>query len=164
MHRRPRLRSTSTAEHRQTTGRTRSRRGHRGGTQRLVDCSPHHHITHVYNTVCTIHVNPSSLANSANSACARIVRVQCRSLDQELCVAVHISLQIVTITCAHISGSSNSIHLDAHADQLKLATLSKVLVYDVLDATDREPACFHMGLRGRTRPTRARIISILSST
>jgi len=31
MHRRPRLRSTSTAEHRQTTGRARSRRGHRGG-------------------------------------------------------------------------------------------------------------------------------------
>ena len=31
MHRRPRLRSTSTAEHRQTIGRARSRRGHRGG-------------------------------------------------------------------------------------------------------------------------------------
>ena len=64
----------------------------------------------------------------------------------------------------HISSLSKSVHLNAHADQLKLATLSKVLVYDVLDATGREPACSHMGLRGQARPTQARIISILSST
>ena len=83
--------------------------------------------------------------------------------DQEPCVAVYISLQIVTSTCAHISSLSKSVHLNAHADQLKLATLSKVLVYDVLDATGREPACSHMGLRGQARPTQARIISILSS-
>ena len=86
------------------------------------------------------------------------------AVDQELCVAVYISLQIVTSTHAHISSLSKSVHLNAHADQLKLATLSKVLVYDVLDATGREPACSHMGLRGQARPTQARIISILSST